>query len=340
MVWLIRFTLLFCLCIMKMSALNFFPEKFEIAERHASITLTCRTDKDVITWRREDANTIENISQSEFEILSGRNLTVIDLQEDLTGNYTCWSDSGLEDYTYLLLDKSKETTAFNINCTAETFSCTEKIKCAWTINDFTDEFAFRLRNTRDNGDWVSQPVDGVFFLQHSTNSYSEESERMLITGEAASTCCYMKTEQSFYLRDIIKPANPNISICTIKNEGSDNQIVELEVEPPSTWPQPHSFFPLKHQIEYEIRHDGKLKTKEWEEGSKFKVRGSITKIRGRCRDLLLLSQWSEWSEWKNVTDGGKGGRSKGQRKKPRNKKKNKINKKTKQRNKNKKQHLN
>nr|AUN50141.1 interleukin-12 p40c1 subunit [Carassius langsdorfii] len=300
MVWLIRFTLLFCLCIMKMSALNFFPEKFEIAERHASITLTCRTDKDVITWRREDANTIENISQSEFEILSGRNLTVIDLQEDLTGNYTCWSDSGLEDYTYLLLDKSKETTAFNINCTAETFSCTEKIKCAWTINDFTDEFAFRLRNTRDNGDWVSQPVDGVFFLQHSTNSYSEESERMLITGEAASTCCYMKTEQSFYLRDIIKPANPNISICTIKNEGSDNQIVELEVEPPSTWPQPHSFFPLKHQIEYEIRHDGKLKTKEWEEGSKFKVRGSITKLRGRCRDLLLLSQWSEWSEWKNV----------------------------------------
>ncbi|XP_059362835.1 interleukin-12 subunit beta isoform X2 [Carassius carassius] len=300
MVWLIRFTLLFCLCIMNMSALNFFPEKFEIAERHASITLTCRTDKDVITWRREDANTIENISQSEFEILSGWNLTVIDLQEDLTGNYTCWSDSGLEDYTYLLLDKSKETTAFNINCTAETFSCMEKIKCTWTTNDFTDEFAFRLRNTRDNGDWVSQPVDGVFFLQHSTNSFSEESERMLITGEAASTCCYMKTEQMFYLRDIIKPANPNISICTIKNEGSDNQIVELEVEPPSTWPQPHSFFPLKHQIEYEIRHDGKLKTKEWEEGSKFKVRGSITKLRGRCRDLLLLSQWSEWSEWKNV----------------------------------------
>ncbi|KTF92712.1 hypothetical protein cypCar_00007970 [Cyprinus carpio] len=220
----------------------------EIAERQASVTLTCRTDKDKITWKREDANTIENILQSEFEILSGRDLTVIGLQEDLTGNYTCWSDSGLEDHTYLLLDKSKEATAFQINCTAETFSCTEKIKCAWTPNDLTGEIAFRLRNARDN----------------------------------------------------VKPANPNISICSIKNEGSDNQIVEVKVEPPSTWPQPHSFFPLKHQIEYEIRHDGELMTIEWEDKSKDEVPGSITKLRVRCRDLLLLSQWSEWSEWKNV----------------------------------------
>ncbi|XP_016148526.1 interleukin-12 subunit beta-like [Sinocyclocheilus grahami] len=297
MAWLMTFIHLFCLFIVRMSALNFFPEKFELAEKHTSVTLTCRTDKDKITWRREDANSIVSILQSDFEILSGRDLTVIDLQEDLTGNYTCWSDTGLEDYTYLLLDKSKEATAFKINCTAETFSCTQNIKCAWTSDEFT---AFRLRNTRDDGDWVSQSVDGEFFLPHSTNSYSEESERLLITGEAVSTCCYMKTEYSFYLRDIVKPADPSISICTIKNEGRDEQIVELEVKPPSTWPQPHSFFPLKHEIEYEIRHNGELKTKEWEEGSKVKVQGSITKLRVRCRDLLLLSQWSEWSKWKNV----------------------------------------
>uniref|UniRef100_A0A673GBL0 Interleukin-12 subunit beta-like n=1 Tax=Sinocyclocheilus rhinocerous TaxID=307959 RepID=A0A673GBL0_9TELE len=288
MAWLMTFIHLFCLSIVRMSALNFFPEKCFYPEK---------TDKDKITWRREDANSIVNILQSDFEILSGRDLTVIDLQEDLTGNYTCWSDTGLEDYTYLLLDKSKEATAFKINCTAETFSCTQNIKCAWTSDEFT---AFRLRNTRDNGDWVTQSVDGVFFLPHSTNSYSEESERLLITGEAVSTCCYMKTDYSFYLRDIVKPADPSISICTIKNEGRDEQIIELEVKPPSTWPQPHSFFPLKHEIEYEIRHNGELKTKEWEEGSKVKVQGSITKLRVHCRDLLLLSQWSEWSKWKNV----------------------------------------
>ncbi|XP_059420428.1 interleukin-12 subunit beta-like [Carassius carassius] len=295
MAGLMTFNLLFCLSIVRMSALNIFPEKFKLAERNKSVTLTCRTDKEKIKWRRDDS--IGMISESEFEKLSGRDLTVIDLQEDLTGNYTCWSDTGLEDYTYLLLDKSKEATAFKINCTAETFSCTQKIKCAWTSDEFT---ALRLRNTRDNGDWVSQSVDGDFFLPHSTNSYSEESERLLITGEAVSTCCYMKTDYSFYLRDIVKPADPGISICSIENEGSDEQIIELEVKPPSTWPQPHSFFPLKHEIEYEIRHNGELKTVEWEEGSKIKVQDSITKLRVRCRDLLLLSQWSEWSKWKNV----------------------------------------
>ncbi|KAG1935172.1 interleukin-12 subunit beta [Pimephales promelas] len=290
---LMWFIVLFCLSITRMSALNFFPDKFEIGEKHTSVTLTCKTNKDSVTWKRD---TIE-IKESDFEKPSGRSLTLIDLQEDLIGNYTCWSDKGLEDYTYLLLDKSKEDTVFNINCTAETLSCTEHIKCTWTSEEFT---AFRLRNTRDNGNWVSQPVDGLFFLPHSTNSYSEESERLLITGEAVSPCCYLKTDYSFYLRDIVKPANPNISICTVKKKGSDEQIVELEVMPPSSWPQPHSFFPLKHQVEYQIRHNGELKTKEWEKDSKIEVKGHIRKLRVRSRDMLLLSQWSEWTSWKNV----------------------------------------
>ncbi|XP_073706750.1 interleukin-12 subunit beta [Garra rufa] len=293
MVWS-TWVIIFSLSIVRMSALNSFPEKFEIAERHTKVTLTCRTDKDNIEWRREG----EKLPQSDYEKLSGRNLTVIDLDEDLTGNYTCWSKAGLEDYTYLLLDRSKEATGFKINCTAETFSCAENIKCTWTSDEFD---ALRLRNMRDNGDWVSQSVDGkFFFLPHSTNSYSEESERLLITGEAFSTCCYMKTDHSFYLRDIVKPADPSITICDIKNELSDKPIIELEVTPPSTWPQPHSFFPLKHQIEYQIRDTGELKTKEWEERSKIQVEGSISKLRVRCRDLLLLSEWSEWTMWKNV----------------------------------------
>ncbi|XP_077049875.1 interleukin-12 subunit beta [Siphateles boraxobius] len=294
--WLMRFIVLFCLSITRMSALNLFPDKFVIGEKHTSVTLICETNKDSVTWKRDTVDIVE----SDFEKLSGRSLTVIDLQEDQLGNYTCWSDKGLEDYTYLLLDKSKEATVFNINCTAETLSCNERIKCTWTSDEFT---AFRLRNTRGDGKWLSQHVDGVFFLPHSTNSYSEESERLLITGEAVSSCCYMKTDYSFYLRDIVKPANPDISICTVNNEGSDKQIIELEVRPPSSWPQPHSFFPLKHQVEYQIRHNGELKTKEWEERSKIEVKGHIIKLRVRSRDMLLLSQWSEWTSWTNVPDG-------------------------------------
>ncbi|XP_051580649.1 interleukin-12 subunit beta-like [Myxocyprinus asiaticus] len=291
--WLIKSILLFCLSIVKISALNLFPKKSLVIEKHKNVTLICETKKDYVTWKRQDVHGTVDIHETVFEIPKGRNLTVCDLQEDITGNYTCWSDEGLEDYTYLLLDKTKEAAVFNISCTAETFSCTKNITCAWTSDEFT---AFRLRNTRDNGDWVSETVDGVFHLPHSTNLYAEESERLLITGEAISSCCYLKTDHSFYLRDIVKPAGPNISTCRIAN----GEIVEVEVKPPSSWPQPHSFFPLKHQIEYEIRDNGKLETHEWE-GSKVEVKGVISKLRVRCRDPLLLSQWSEWTAWEKVS---------------------------------------
>lgn len=51
---------------------------------------------------------------SEYEKPNGTKLIVYDLQEDQTGNYTCWSDEGLEDYIYLLLDKSKEASGRNM----------------------------------------------------------------------------------------------------------------------------------------------------------------------------------------------------------------------------------
>lgn len=86
----------------------------EIGEKHTSVILTCKTNKVSVTWKREDAYNTVDIEESDFEKLSGRNLTVIDLQEDQIGNYTCWSDKGLEDYTYLLLDKSKEATGGSV----------------------------------------------------------------------------------------------------------------------------------------------------------------------------------------------------------------------------------
>ncbi|XP_052008929.1 interleukin-12 subunit beta-like [Xyrauchen texanus] len=291
--WLIKSILLFCLSIVRISALNNFPKKSLIREKHKNVTLICETKKDHVTWKRQDVHDTVDIHETEFQIPKGRNLTICDLQEDLTGNYTCWSDEGLEDYTYLLLDKSKEAAVFNINCTAETISCTKNITCTWTSDEFN---AFRLRNTRDDGDWVSEMEDGFFHLPHSTNLYAEESERLLITGEAISSCCYLKTDYSFYLRDIVKPAGPNISTC----RRAKGKIVEVEVRPPSSWPQPDSFFPLKHQIEYEIRDNGKLETQEWE-GSKVEVKGVINKLRVRCRDPLLLSQWSEWTSWEKVS---------------------------------------
>lgn len=76
-------------------------------EKHATIILDCKTKKNSITWKREEAHGTVDVD-SDYEKPNGTKLIVYDLQEDQTGNYTCWSDEGLEDYIYLLLDKSKE----------------------------------------------------------------------------------------------------------------------------------------------------------------------------------------------------------------------------------------
>lgn len=312
-----------------MSALNVFPEKFVLGEIHDNITLDCKTNKKSVTWKLQDSYGYMEELDSPYEKPNGTKLIVYDLREDQTGNYTCWSDEGVEDYTYLLLDKSKEPAGLNINCTAETFSCAKNLKCSWSASDYT---AFRLRNMRDGGSWVSQSVDGVFYVPHSTNSFSEESERLLITGEAVSSCCYKKTENSFFLREIVKPAGPNISKC-FQRKKKDTMEVEVEVKPPSTWPQPHSFFPLTHQIEYEMRDDGKVKTHQWN-GPTVEVQGVVTKLRVRCRDPLVLSQWSEWTPWKNVSTRRKAYQDKEQKKQQRKKQQRKNNKEKKQQRKN------
>ncbi|KAA0715192.1 hypothetical protein E1301_Tti008757 [Triplophysa tibetana] len=180
-----------------------FRPQIHFGEKHTTIVLDCKTNKKSVTWKREEAEGIVDVD-SIYEKPNGTKLIVYDLQEDQTGNYTCWSDEGLEDYIYLLLDKSKEAS--------------------------------------------------------------------------------------------VKPAGPDITKCFQRKH---TEKVEVVVTPPSTWPKPHSFFPLKHQIEYEIRDNGKFKTHEWE-GLKVEIQGVVTKLRVRCRDLLLLSQWSDWTPWKHV----------------------------------------
>ncbi|TRY99718.1 hypothetical protein DNTS_016534, partial [Danionella cerebrum] len=184
----------------------------------------------------------------------------------------------------------------------------------WSKTGLEDHMYLLL--DQDQGEWVSRSVDGVFFVPHLTDLYSEEQEQIVITAEAVSSKFYFKTDYSFFLRDIVKPGNPKISICGVNKEGTDQQLTNVKVTPATTWPQPYSFFPLEHQIEYQNRHDGKLETIQ-KECSRIRVHGLVRKLRARSRDLLLRSQWSEWTSWINASNNG----SKVERNKTRHKKK-------------------
>ncbi|KAK1784996.1 hypothetical protein P4O66_018431 [Electrophorus voltai] len=142
----------------------------------------------------------------------------------------------------------------------------------------------------DNNSWVQPSKDGVFYLMHSTNPYAEEKTRLVVVGEAISSSgYYVRTSHSFYLRDIIKPGCPKFSVA--------KGVVDLT--PPDTWASPSSYYPLENEIQCQWRSNGETNTCNLVNGKH--VPEDVSKLRVRCRDPLLLSQWSEWTPWKNVS---------------------------------------
>uniref|UniRef100_A0A4W4EPX6 Ig-like domain-containing protein n=1 Tax=Electrophorus electricus TaxID=8005 RepID=A0A4W4EPX6_ELEEL len=269
---------LLCLCTMRVPAVDTFPKKFTLGERRGSVTLNCHTATELpVIWKHGNVKRPEN----------GTKLTLHDFDADLTGNYTCGYNDEVLHYTYILLDVSKDIPGSHITCTSETFNCSYSISCRMNISGFYD---FRLRNERDNNSWVQPSKDGVFYLMHSTNPYAEEKTRLVVVGEAISSSgYYVRTSHSFYLRDIIKPGCPKFSVA--------KGVVDLT--PPDTWASPSSYYPLENEIQCQWRSNGETNTCNLVNGKH--VPEDVSKLRVRCRDPLLLSQWSEWTPWKNVS---------------------------------------
>ncbi|XP_066541124.1 interleukin-12 subunit beta [Hoplias malabaricus] len=268
--------------IARVSAVDTFPEKFLLGEIGSDVTLNCHTDDHSVTWKHASVE----IETSQFYEIKGRKLILHDFAEDQLGNYTCWSKGEVVDYSYILLDVSGKFTDATIHCTAETFNCTYKISCKMNQPGFD---AFRLQNKRDNTGWVQPSEDGVFYLTHSTNPYAEEVEQLQVIGEAMSSSDrYFKIKHSFYLRDIIKPAKPILNV----NKS------EVSLDPPATWTKPHSYYPLEHEYQCLRKNDGLEMSCELD--SNKKIPKGMSMLRVRCRDPLLLSQWSEWTPWQNV----------------------------------------
>ncbi|KAF4091888.1 hypothetical protein AMELA_G00042170 [Ameiurus melas] len=236
-----------CLGSLKVSALDIFPGKFVAGPKDSRITLSCdKTTETPMTWTL-DGQEIE--SEKGIIEIEDNTVTLPKLDVDVTGNFTCWSEGQEVDYTYVLLDMSDTITDSPVSCTAETFNCTSTISC--TMNEKGYEH-FRLRDERNN-DWLTLSTDGRFLLTHKTNPFAEEAEPVVVLGEAVSTLKhYFKIRYSFYIRDIIRPGCPRVSVL------KKNNVSVLDVNPPVSWTLPLSFYPLEHEIEFQKRTDGKI----------------------------------------------------------------------------------
>ncbi|XP_053090632.1 interleukin-12 subunit beta [Pangasianodon hypophthalmus] len=304
-----------CLCSMSMSALDMFPEKFVAGRKGGNVSLSCdKPTKKPVTWKLgdEDLDPMEGIIEIE-----GNTVRLHQLDVDLTGNYTCWSEGQEVDYTYVLLDMSDTITGSPVSCTAETFNCTSTISCTMSEKGFQ---YFRLRDERSDCCWLSPSAEGRFYLTHATNPFAEEAKPIVVIGEAVSTLqYYFETRHSFYVRDIIRPGCPRVSVLKTDNGSM------LAVNPPVTWTLPLSYYPLEHEIEFQKRTNGEISSLFYTQpnntdssGGSVAIPTGTSKLRARCRDSLLLSQWSEWTAWQNV---GKRRPKKGKKQKKKDKKK-------------------
>ncbi|XP_034451825.1 interleukin-12 subunit beta isoform X1 [Hippoglossus hippoglossus] len=278
-----------------------FPENFVVAKLNDAVTLTCRTNIDgAVTWKFDGEVLVDfkyNIKQD------GQNLHVTDVETPWLGEYSCWRGGEMLSLTHLLLEAEdeEELAQFDslITCLAKSYHC--NFSCTLKESAFTAVRVGLGHDCTDGGKlchWINssdQNQDGGFQFEvsHSLSPYAEESTKLELTAEAIVDLYVFRTTRRFYLRDIVQPDSPQIGTCQ-----ELEQDLNVTIEPPSSWSMPHSFFGLEHEIEYVLKDDGKPAR-----SLSSLVPKSISKLRVRSRDSLVLSTWSEWTPWKNVRTG-------------------------------------
>ncbi|KAG2466429.1 STML2 protein, partial [Polypterus senegalus] len=140
--------------------------------------------------------------------------------------------------------------------------------------------------------WALRDNDSPFQLNLSSNSspFSEEQNPIILSVEEINAKYYRKRTWSFFIRDIVLPDPPKILNCTQDSNG-----LRLNIEPPSSWAKPHSYFPLAYEVEYELKHNGKT-----EISKRLLLPKSISRLRARSQDPYINSLWSHWTAWRDV----------------------------------------
>ncbi|KAL4630142.1 interleukin-12 subunit beta-like [Arapaima gigas] len=271
-----------------------FPEHMVLAKVDDTVHLSCRTNfQDSLSWKHKESDVVP----SGFRMIQGKELILEGVDIPLTGQYSCWRGGQKLDQMDLLLTEEDEfDNEEQLSCSAQTYNCT--FTCSWSLTGFT---AARLTYQRDgetSAPWVSprsktsnsERRTFEFTLSLSDSPFAEESAPLVVTGEAVSSSHYLRRVHQFYLRDIVQPDPPQFVQC----EKMGN-VIDVTVHPADTWAQPLSYFPLIHQIEFELRNDGKT-----HQSNDTKIPKEISKLRVRSRDPLVPSPWSQWTPWKNV----------------------------------------
>ncbi|XP_066567799.1 interleukin-12 subunit beta [Amia ocellicauda] len=269
-----------------------FSSNLLVAQPEGSKNLTCRTEfTGPVTWTLGG----QKVEESNYRELKGTTLTLHQLQDPDTGIYSCWGNGIWLNSIHLVLEQEPEEEDEDILlCTAKTYNCS--FTCSWSLEGYELARVRYNHSEEKPSSWVyAQHSDSSFQFQmsHSSSPFAEERTPFQLTAEALGPRHYRRRTTVFYIRDIIQPDAPQTVLC----KHDKRETLTITVCPPHTWAQPHSYFPLSHQIEYIHQDNGKVET-----SNSSVIPRAVSRLRVRSRDPYFLSSWSHWSPWKNVTE--------------------------------------
>ncbi|XP_075774448.1 interleukin-12 subunit beta-like [Pelodiscus sinensis] len=305
------------LCLAPAAALASFPSKFLVGEVSGQLAVTCDAPQEKVTWRQNGDPEIMAEHRA-----AGRTLTLQGLDLPATGNYSCWRGARLLDSTYVVLSdphyplllgtpgacgggtfRRGQVEGRAVTCQAESYS--GELTCSWTA---LRRAAFRARISRRPGapgPWLhvdgaaqqdpDQPRLFTVTLRDGTFCpFAEESRMLELELEGISNESFVSATCRLFLRDIVRPGPPRD--VAAHSEGGK---LHLSWDPPASWTRPHSYFPLRYQLEYQ-HPNGTTGSLLLEGVTEMSLGGDVRRVQIRCQDPLVNSTWSPWTTWPSL----------------------------------------
>ncbi|XP_074866034.1 interleukin-12 subunit beta [Carettochelys insculpta] len=277
------------------------------------VELTCNVPEDQATaveWMKD-----------EERIGTGKNLTISIKEFPDAGNYTCQKSDTQEilSYYFFLITKKYSSGQISkgmlksfkepnnmtfLKCEAKNYSGI--FICSWKTENESPNVQFTIKNQKGTQEDVSgnvicgKPVKTTHMVGSQTEEttyivscqktdycpFAEEHQPIEMFLEVIDETQYDNCTSSFFIRDIIKPDEPE---CVVKNG-------TVTWKYPQTWSIPESYFPLTFMVNAEKSTPTKYKSYDTDEKFIHLPKTSqLDKIYVRARDRYYNSSWSDWT---------------------------------------------
>ncbi|XP_053556709.1 interleukin-27 subunit beta [Bombina bombina] len=258
-----------------------------------NITLQCNTILSIVEWRLNGSR----IKNSEYVLQNENQLTLLNVQQDQRGNYSCHQLHTNQILTQIELQLGYPPDKLHIQCWAMSYP--EKIRCKWDLHPdthlptiFTTTYSLGLKG----------PDYSCVQSKDEPNSCLINDFQMfanlpyVLKVNATNPLGSIMNGKPFIVENIIRPDPPeDLSLTPIIGQ---RRMLHLRWRPPRTWPLPE-YFPLKYRIRYKKVGRGAFIIIGDYEQTSFNLTGirpgTVLQVQVAAKEFMDYGNYSDWS---------------------------------------------